>query len=211
MNSQLRTLFVSVSILVVAGCASVTASDVAKPPMSYAEVHGDVGLHQKFFVSTTDGVVTGGKNFSVKFVIDRPAKDVWAILKDFNLWQNPYGYYYSGVIGDEEGNLVRLGNEPGAPKGGPLKVLRVIPEHLIVLDWVPREYNGSTSGGYNVFSLHEHDGKTLVTVLMNKNTRSSTMTEDEVLAGPRALAEKSTVFWRDSFIPTLKKLVESEK
>jgi len=49
-----------------------------------AEVTSDVRLHQRFFAYETDAGMVGGADFNVMFAIDRPAREVWPYLKDFN-------------------------------------------------------------------------------------------------------------------------------
>ena len=179
-----------------------------------AETHADVGLHQRYYTYPTERGWVAGKCFNVTFAIDRPAKQVWKHLKDFNPWQNSFGHYYSGVVGDMEGQSLFISDRPNDP--GPAKsplwqyqVLRVIPEYTIVLSQ-PIPPDGSTGGispGFHVFTLNYQGGKTLVTVLMQHASRREGLTEEEALAPWRKMAPESQAKWRDIFIPTLKKLV----
>jgi uncharacterized protein YndB with AHSA1/START domain len=179
-----------------------------------AETQGDVRLHQRYFTYPSDAGWVAGKCFNAMFTIERPAREVWPHLKDLNRWQNPYGHYYSGVVGDLEGKTFFISdkpNDPGPPKAAiwSYEVLRVIPEHAIVVTQ-PIPKDGSTGGirpGFHVFTLNEHDGKTVVTVLMEHASRNKDMTEEEALVPWQKMAPESQRKWRDSFIPTLKKLV----
>jgi hypothetical protein len=104
-----------------------------------AETIGDVSLRQRFYTQAADAGELVGKTLNVMFTLDRPAAEVWPHFKDLNLWQNAYGHYYSGVIGDLEGETFRLSDKPD--DGGPhqYRMVRVISEHVMVMsqlgDW----------------------------------------------------------------------------
>jgi hypothetical protein len=174
-----------------------------------ADIQGDVHLQQRYFTYQTEAGWVAGKTFNVMFTIDRPAKDVWPHLKDFNPWQNSYGHYYSGVLGDLEGKTFQLGSDPHEPGPHQYKVVRVIPEHLIVLlQPVPQDINTTDfSPDCHVFMLNEHDGKTVVTALMEHASLSKDTTEQDALSPFREVAPESQRKWRDIFIPTLKNLI----
>ena len=182
---------------------------------------GDVHLHARYFTYQTDAGLVAGDNFSVMFTLERSAKEVWPYFKDFNRWQKDH--YYSGVAGDLEGKPLRLSSQPNEPGPHQYQVLRVIPEHLIVLYQPVPEGNyeglswwlGGISPGFHVFMLNEHDDNTVVTVLMNhaslmeRASESHGMTEDEALRPWRdeQVVPDALRKWRDDFIPVLKKLV----
>ena len=168
----------------------------------------DVCLHQRYFSYQVDSGWVTGKTFNVMFTIDRPAREVWPHLKDFNPWQNTYGHYYSGVVGDLEGGTFLLGSKPGDPEATLYNVVRVIPEHLIVLMQPTVESESSDVGlDCHVFMLNEHDGKTVVTCLMEHASLYKGMTEEEALHPWREVAPESQRKWRDIFIPSLRNLV----
>jgi len=152
-----------------------------------------------------------GTTTNVMFTIDRPAKAVWPYLRDFNLWQNSYHHYYSGVAGDLEGRTIRLviGSDLNAPErlSAEYRVVRVIPEHLLMISQVVVE-DGPVAGmgGLTVFMLNEHDEKTVITILMQHDRLTQALTEEEALAPWRASAPENLMKWRDFFIPTLKRL-----
>lgn len=178
-----------------------------------ADIRGDIHLHQRYFIYQTQAGQVAGKTLNVMFTIERRAKYVWPYFKDFNLWQNSLHHYYSGVLGDLEGGTFRLTvgsdpNDPGRPSAE-YKVMRVIPEHVIILSQLAPQAPGvpSISPDCHVFMLNEHDGKTVVTGLMEHAALSKDMTEDQALARWRAMAPDSQYKWRDVFIPALKKLV----
>lgn len=198
------------------------------PEMRYyegpASLVGDVGIHQRVFSHQTAAGVLAGVEVSVMFSVERPARVVWAQLKDFNRWQNSYGYYYSGVVGelytDESRDLgnqsFRIAiNKPNKPREDypyAYRVLKVIPERLIVLfQPVPEDGgNGGVSPGFHVFMLNEHCGKTLVTIHMEHASRRREVTEDEALDPWRKMMPEYERFWRDIFIPNLKRLVDDD-
>src|SRR5438046_3076934 len=65
-----------------------------------SESDGDIRLKQRLFTYETDAGLVGGQDISVMFTLDASASEVWPYVRDFNLWQNSYGYFYSGTIGD---------------------------------------------------------------------------------------------------------------
>jgi hypothetical protein len=184
-----------------------------------ADVNGDVCLHQRYFTYRTDAGLVAGKNFNVMFTIKRPAKEAWPHFKDFNRWQNAANHYYSGVVGDLEGQTFRISLKPTDFGPHQYQVLRVIPEYMIVLfQPIPENGTGDTylpglggvSPGLHVFMLNEHDGKTTLTILMEHASyasRERNMTAEDALRPWRNMAAQSHDKWRDIFVPTLKKLV----
>jgi hypothetical protein len=169
--------------------------------------------------------IVAGSNLSMMFTIDRPPNQVWPYFKDFNRWQS--GFHYSGVVGDLEGDTFRISLEADRPGPHQYKVLKVIPEYLIVIDQpVPAEtedvyYEGLLPGmrgvspGFHVYVLTEHEGKTIVTMisnhacLMEDSSRHHEMTEDEALRPwrERNILPEGLRKWRDEIIPALKALV----
>src|SRR5882762_8384826 len=170
------------------------------------DVDGNVQIHQRFYTEDTDVGKVVGKTLSVLFTIDTPAKQVWPHLKDFNPWQNAYGHFYSGVLGDLEGQTVILTDKSNEPGDYPYQVLRVIPEHLIVLSQPLSEDCRAVrmSPDCHVFMLNEHAGKSIVTGLMEHASYFEGVSEEETLRPYRTVAAESQRKWRDVFIPTLK-------
>jgi hypothetical protein len=194
----------------------------------YLEAHkdqnDDVHLRTRLFTYDTDSGIVAGGVWNIVCTIDRPVKQVWPFFKDFNLWMNSYGYYWPGVLGDmytsEERDVdrktfpitIKKPNEP--PREVNLyQLVNVIPEHMIVL-WQPiveGHPHGGVSPGFNVFMLNEQAGKTLVTITMEHATRATGKTEEEALAPWREIAKEVHAFWRDIFIPNLRKLAYKDK
>jgi hypothetical protein len=191
---------------------NVSARGTAQFPNYYdgpADIRGDVHLSQRFFTYQIDGKWVGGKTFNVMFTIERRAKNVWPFLKDFNLWQNSYGHYFSGVMGDLEGKTFRIGDRPDDNGPHQFRVLRVIPESTMVVTHPPAQDDsmcGITTGFY-VVMLNEHGGKSIITVLMQHDTRTAHVAEEAALHPWRKVAPESQRKWRDIFIPDLKTLV----
>src|ERR1700679_128865 len=96
------------------------------------DVRGDERQHRRFFSYATEPGLMTGTTTSVMLTIERPAKEVWPVFKDFNRWQNSYQHYYSGIVGDLEGQTFRLVLGAGLddPRGSSVEyqVARVIPE-----------------------------------------------------------------------------------
>jgi hypothetical protein len=183
------------------------------PPIPAPEVNfnGDICLHTRLYTYKTDGRIVSGWTMSVMFTIDRLARDVWPCLKDFNAWQNAYGHYYTGVVGDLEGKTFRIGSKPNdtaSPYPNLYEVPKVIPEQLIVVNQ-PSEVgvNCGVRPGFHVFVLNECAEKTIVTVLMDHCSASQGKTEEEALKLWQQEAPEYQRKWRDVFIPTIKKLV----
>jgi hypothetical protein len=205
----------------------VISAGTVRAPLFYegpTDVRGDVRLHFRYFTYRTAMGLAAGCDMSIMFTIERPAKEVWPYVKDFNLWQNAYQHYYSGVLGDLEGKSFALGMNPNDLGPHRHEVLRVVPEYLLVVSQpVPKD--GTPSGlpgvdgispGFHVVMLNEHSGNTVVTVFMEHASyasRTQDMTDEEAL-GPWRRPEMASEWhrkWRDDFIPTLKKLVYEGK
>jgi uncharacterized protein YndB with AHSA1/START domain len=203
---------------------TTAAAGTVRAPRYYdgpSDVVGDVHLRIRYFAYDTEGGLVAGRNTSHFFTIDRPARDVWPVVSDFNLWHNPAGYFYSGVLNElyarDDRDLgtgtfritVRKEGEPDFETDDYI-VLNVVPEHLIVLfQPVPAGGgNGGISPGFHTITLNEHDGKTLVTFYTEHASRTTDKTEEEALAPFRTTADETLRRFRDVFIPTLKRLVE---
>ena len=192
-----------------------------------ADDTGDVHLSGRYYTYRTDDGLVAGATTSIMFTIDRPVRDVWPYVKDFNLWQSQFNHHYSGVIGDLDGKTFGLGGDPEKAQHHRYKVVRVIPEHVIaVYQSFPEDPDEKTglpgvqgppgvSPGFHVFMCNEHEGKTVVTIFMEHAayaSRTQDMTDEEALApwrDPGMLPEWIRK-WRDDFIPTLKNLVYGE-
>jgi hypothetical protein len=169
----------------------------------------DVHMHQRYYTYQTDAGLVAGKTASMMFTIDRPVHEVWPIFKDFNRWQGVYEHAYSGVVGDLEGQILRLALGSGPFSGRELTyvVQRVIPEHSIVL-YQPIPDGEEISPGSHVFMLNNHGGRTVVTcITQHASLHPAGTTDDEALQTWRELAPDSQMKWIEIFIPKLKKLV----
>jgi hypothetical protein len=169
----------------------------------------DVHLGYKYYTYPIDAGLVSAGLLSVRFTIDRPAREIWPFFKDFNLWQNGYGYSYSGVVGELEGKTFKL-DVGGKVNLRPYiyEVIRVIPGHLLVVsEPIPPGSNAPVRPGFHNFILSEFGGKTVMLYEGDHVTCAPNTTEEDALGPWRELAAKVIPMWRDSFIPTLKKLV----
>lgn len=181
-----------------------------------ADVQNDVSLRTRVFTYKTGQGIVSGAIWNVIVTIDRPAKQVWPYLKNWNLWMSPFRW--PGVVGDlydrEERDFEKGTFRLTVPTTPPREVnyyqlLSVIPEHLIVLyePIVEGDDRGGISPGRHVYMLNERDGKTIVTITMEHAHRTQAQTQEEAADSWRARGKQVQQQWRDKFIPALKKLV----
>lgn len=189
-----------------------------------AETIGDVRINHRLYTYRTDVGLVVGSTTSVLFSMDQPVRNVWPYFKDFNLWQPKH--YYTGVVGDLEGRTFGIGDEPDQVATVPhlYQVLRVIPEHLIVIQQlVPRRASdsglpgiGGISAGSHVFTLHEHSDHTEVAIIMQHAAYAARVDEE---ADERALSKWRDPQmlpawhqkWRDEIIPELRLVVRERR
>lgn len=197
-------------------------------PVTYGgpeETIDDVSLSQQLFsYETAEGLVVG-RTFNVVFTIDRPVSKVWPLYKDFNAWQNQFGHFYSGVVGDlyssEEHDL---GEETFAMSTDPenlgrheFSILRVFPGQAMVI-FQPIAEEGATesrfffgrggvSPGFHIYMLNRQGDKTLVTILMEHATRTKDLSVEEALKPWYTMMENGHRKFRDLMIPGFKAMV----
>lgn len=216
MKKLMNVLLVIVGSLYLIGCG-VFETNKMSGEFSRGSSEDMILSHHIIPPEKKDKFMVGGKVFRVKLVLDRPAKEVWPILKDFNLWQGwkdgkRYGFYYDAIVGDSEGKKIQMGAKPdGSANYMPINVRRVVPEHLIIAEGMPITYGTMTIGSENVFTLTEEDGKTIFNGLLIKHNWSTTMTADEMYDADRKIADGSEKTWGENFLPRLKALVENSK
>jgi hypothetical protein len=189
---------------------------------THFESEDDVFLARRNFTARTEAGLVAGTELNVMFTIDRSASELWPYAKDWNLWQNGDNYYYSGVLGDLEGQTFSLSLQPNDPDRPHFyKVEKVIPEYLIVIsqpvltDEEVKVYGlpgyGGYSAGYHAFMMNGFGEQTTVTVTMEHGSvmarPGEEMSEDEALAPLRTDTSLQGLHrWRDGFIPALKRL-----
>jgi hypothetical protein len=187
------------------------------------DVVDDVRLNGRYYTYVRDVGLVAGVTLSVMCVVDRPVREVWPVYKDHNLWQNSYDYYYSGVVGDLEGQTFTLGGSPTEPTSNPpYEVLRVVPEYLVVFhqpsvgQWPVNSVmpgHGIVSPGVMSFGVDEYAGQSHIAVFMEHSSvmalpdEIAAMTEDDVIGPWREMLVDGVRKWRDIFIPNLKELV----
>ena len=188
------------------------------------EVHDDVKLNTRLFTyrDGEKGLVVGNRT-SVSFTIDAPASAVWPYAGDWNTWQSQYNHHYSAPLGELEGKTFSLSDKPNDTERPHFyEVLKVMPEHLIVIYQPPSPGNdvdptglpgyAGVSPGFHVFMVNEHGGKSECHVVMEHATVAARlldpqMSDEEAVAKYETLLPEWHRKWRDDFIPTLKKLV----
>ena len=189
------------------------------------ETIDDVSLSQQLFsYETAEGLVVG-RTFNVIFTVDRPVTEVWPLFKDFNRWQNQFGHFYSGVVGDlyssEEHDL---GEETFAMSTDPenlgrheFSILRVIPQQAMII-FQPIAEEGATesrfffgrggvSPGFHIYMLNRQGNKTLVTILMEHATRVKDISVEEALKPWWTMVDAGHRKFRDLMIPGFKDML----
>jgi uncharacterized protein YndB with AHSA1/START domain len=188
----------------------------------------DARLRAKAFTfEKADGVVAGYE-IDVTFTIDAPVAVVWPQFKDWNRWQN-HSHVYSGAPGDLYSNeSLGLGTETfriaaktapgvhgklgGSWEGGEYQtddyiVLRVVPEHLIIIFQPVPERSGAVSPGFHTFLLSEQGTTTTVTGHMEHAILTDGESDEELFEYWSTVASATTSFWHQIFIPALKQAV----
>jgi hypothetical protein len=184
---------------------------------AFDEQHDDLKICGRYFTFRDDVGLVAGATIDLTCTFDKPARDVWPYFKDHTLWQDAYNHYYSGVLGDLEGKTFMINTVPRDWPKHRYDVLRVIPEHVIIVNQpIPDDDEGYSVGaphpqggvnpGVMVFMISEYGGQTVLNIFMEHRFRSTTLSEDEAIGTfwwmPDALLK-----WREVFIPALKMLV----
>jgi hypothetical protein len=154
--------------------------------------------------SAVEGVI------EVNWKIPRGVREVWRHFKDFNSWQNRYGYYYDGVMGDEEGYIVHMSDRTNNyGLNIPYLVRKAVPEQLLYLESQPYPFidKSGTWSGHNVMTLQERDGETFITIFMEHTWQSQTRTVEDLRHIVQGAVDAAVKFWREFFIPDLEALV----
>ncbi|RSU68613.1 hypothetical protein [Sphingomonas sp. S-NIH.Pt3_0716] len=180
------------------------------------------GYHIRHFSYMTDAGPVVGLTASLMFTLDVPSAIAWEFVSDFNSFEGPFGFRFSGAWGrlydSEEHDLgqqtLRYQTSTGE-WSEPARVIRVIPQHLLTLfEPVPEDgRNGGISPGFQTVVLNDHDSRTTVTAVFEHAERLPPgTTEEEALArsiwGPGGFdSTEPTRLWKDEFVPLLRKMV----
>jgi hypothetical protein len=203
----------SMSLDLSAAWGSGTASS-PKFRRAFDETIDDFRISGKCYSFDTDEGLVAGATTSLTCVIHRPAREVWPYFKDHTLWQDAYHHYYSGVLGDIEGQSFAISVKPNEFGRDRYEVVRVIPEHLIIMQQpipdddfsiAPGQAQGGVSPGVMVFMLSEFGDETIVNAFMEHRYRTQELREPEAFEAFFWLPD-SLMKWRDVFIPALKML-----
>ena len=90
-------------------------------------------------------------------------------------------------------------------------VRKVIPGQLVYFDSQPVPLPGKDGvwSGHNLMAMHEENGRTTISVLMEHTWYSETMSFEELHADAKGALGGAVAFWRDYFVPDLISLVET--
>jgi hypothetical protein len=158
----------------------------------------------------------------ISIVVAHPARRVWPVLKNSNLWMKRFGYEWDGIPGDNENNYISLGNTGSANDlkygtGGHRTVYvvrKVIPEQLIYQDSLPIRMldKDCVWSGHNLTSLREDSGRSTINVFMEHTWFSESLSLEALRNEARGAMFGSAVgFWRDYFIPDLLSLIDASE
>lgn len=184
--------------------------------------HGPNALFRSYFVERpahTRQLRAAEAVLEVTVKVPHPARQVWPIFTNPNLWMKRFGYVWDSLPVDNENNYVYLGNTGAANDlsygTGDHKtryvVRKVIPEQLIYLESLPLAVVGKDCvwSGHNLLTLSAEEGMTKVCSFMEHTWYSETIGIDELRAEARSVMFGSAVgFWRDYFIPDFLALFE---
>lgn len=191
----------------------------------FSEATDREATHGRAFTYLAGDALVGGLTLSVVAKIDHSVSRVWPHFKDLNEWHNADNHYYSTIVGDlEVGESFTLRLGTGAEAGPPYhyRIIRAIPEYLIVFDQpVPEEGQaevglGKIPAGFNSYGLDEYDGTTRVAVFMEHSSVMAIgpdvagMTAEDVTAPWREGLLDGLRKWRDIFIPELRRVSDED-
>jgi hypothetical protein len=166
--------------------------------------------------------VFGSLSFPFEFRINRPVRETWKYLKDFNLWMEDL--QFSEVLGDcKEGAIVRLsvrdkeehlehyrktyGIDPKTFHKF-LIMKRVVPEKVIFKEELTLDRR-SIAAYYN-YAFNDLGAVTAVTGLMSYAPMwAPKVNKEDLRAAGNRSATEIPERWKTSYIPRLRQLVES--
>lgn len=152
--------------------------------------------------------------------INAPAKKVWPHLISLGSWM--YEFEMAHVSGEpgREGQVMRLYEGQDFM----MQIARMVPNQLLTLVNLPSTFKGEYSTGTGVTTLFEFEGKTLVSLTMDR--RYTYLGKDSLEDGDatgvaldnpmravresEAFIENTRAMWEDRFLTRLKQLVEAD-
>lgn len=190
------------------GGSAAPTNDAVTRYYSFDHSFGDVVYNRTVFSYTLDGEAVAGYVADVQFTIEQPAAVVWLVMRDFNLWQNEFGHFYSRAFGDSPREMVAISDRTDGEPQNFYIVEHIIPEHLIVYSQPVLRQKGIKNIGTHVFLLTEHVGGTTISVLMQHAHQAPNLDIEETVKRYRDLLEGDTAHkWSRVLAPTLRKLV----
>jgi hypothetical protein len=140
-------------------------------------------------------------------VIDKPVSGVWPFIIDMGSWMTGLNDANESSPAGVEGETFRLyGNFY-------MEVVKVIPEKMLLLVNLPNTQEGEDTQGVAMITAQEADGKTLVSIFMNRIYLWS-QSEKNVLRERRESSNHAAnrkVMYKEKFLTRLKELVEEAK
>lgn len=190
----------------------------------FTEASGQDAMSGRAFTYATREGLVAGATMSVMADIDRPVERVWPRFKDFNQWQNADAHYYSAVVGDlspGDSFTLTLGTGDEYPPF-PYRIIRVIPNYLIVFDMPVPEAGtaevglGMIPAGFMSFGLDQYEQTTRIAIFMEHSSvmaldsEAVAMTVEDAVAPWREMLIDGQRKWREVFLPTLRAVVEAD-
>lgn len=141
-----------------------------------------------------------------RVLIGAPAADVWTVLMDFNSWM--YEFEQSPVSGTPgtPGYVLRLYEGQDFLT----QITAVEPGRMLSIVNLPLTFNGEFGTGVGIFTLHEIDEKTEVSLSMSRrySPAGEGFNEMRTTRESAEFQERTRAMWQDRFLERLKSIAE---
>ena len=155
-----------------------------------------------------------------QITINQPARLVWPHLVNLGSWM--YEFEMAHVSGEpgKEGQVMRLYEGQDFM----MQITKIVPNQLLTLVNLPSTFNDEYSTGIGVTTLFEINGKTVVSLTMDRRytyIEPKSSVDNDATSAPvdnpmRALRESAAfientrAMWEDRFLARLKQLAEAD-